>query len=429
MRLGRHSWAGWLILSFLLLSFSAHSFLPLLARSVIGGVVGRVIVSRAAATAANDAVYLTMVSNTSRSLAASAASRVSSITSTGLFKTTSNAVTWAGIGYSLGQIERDEILPDGVGVDESGNYYIKNSVVNNTVVSGDSLSVNYPYYSYYHEKYYEGFNRHLIAKRVFGDVSAIEGVTCGFPTKKCTLTSVTGIYDGLFSNVRIDYEGKIGDSLSSGSYTVQVKENGDFKGEVPESSSDEEKDPIKVGKYISDKLDELSFDVDMLAKTINSVWMNAASKPDYQGVPFSSSNPVTAAEIRAVAPEVAKLTQQEWVKPAQADSNAPVEITINNSGNEVKVDFGDNPDIKSPELEKPPTGEEILKPITELMPDIKNLSISSKDVQCPAWQFELWGNKYSIDSHCELLEKIRPLLKAVFLLIWGIISLRIILTA
>lgn len=72
---------------------------------------------------------------------------------------------------------------------------------------------------------------------------------------------------------------------------------------------------------------------------------------------------------------------------------------------DTSVDLGEDPGIKAPELEKPPTGEEILKPITELMPDIKNLSISSKDVQCPVWSFELWDNKYSIDSHCELLEK------------------------
>ena len=101
MCVGRNQGFGWLIIFLLLFSSYAHSFLPLLARSAIGGVVGRVIASRAAAVAANDAVYLTVVSNTSRSLATSAASKASSIVSSGFFKTTSNVRTWGGIGYTM----------------------------------------------------------------------------------------------------------------------------------------------------------------------------------------------------------------------------------------------------------------------------------------------------------------------------------------
>lgn len=175
-----------------------------------------------------------------------------------------------------------------------------------------------------------------------------------------------------------------------------------------------------------------------LVNLINGFAGQAVVQEGYKGIPLDK--PFTAAELTAAANELGiKLDKgllyspvtvpQSWVN---ARPNADTDTHVNpgtNTDVDTSVDSGEDPGIKAPELEKPPTGEEILKPITELMPDIKNLSISSKEVQCPVWSFELWDKKYSIDSHCELLEKIRPLLKAVFLLIWGIISLRIILTA
>lgn len=175
-----------------------------------------------------------------------------------------------------------------------------------------------------------------------------------------------------------------------------------------------------------------------LVNLINGLAGQAVVQEGYEGIPLEK--PFTVAELTAAANAVGiKLDKgllyspvtvpQSWVN---AIPNTDTDIHVNpgtNTDIDTSVDLGEDPGIKAPELEKPPTGEEILKPVTELMPDIKNLSISSKDVQCPVWSFELWDKKYSIDSHCELLEKIRPILKAVFLLIWGVISLRIILTA
>lgn len=171
--------------------------------------------------------------------------------------------------------------------------------------------------------------------------------------------------------------------------------------------------------------------------------LKASLLPDYEGVPVTSSNPVTAAEINAalgtntvslqdllnginlspeLKPEVLTQTNPLTNPESKPEPGKP-------SADTPPFSLGVNPAIPAPSLDDAPSGEEILNPLRNIMPDIKNLSISSKDVQCPVWSFELWDNKYSIDSHCELMEKIRPLLKAVFLLIWGIISLRIILTA
>jgi len=173
----------------------------------------------------------------------------------------------------------------------------------------------------------------------------------------------------------------------------------------------------------------------VLANIVNNIAGLAVTGDGYKGIPLEK--PFTPAEIVSAANAAGvPLTKEILYQPVTAPSTwTPSKPDIVNPDvpgtgtGSVALDLGENPNTPVPSLESPPTGEEILKPITELMPDIKNLNITAKDVQCPKWEFELWGNKYSFDSHCTLLEKIRPVLKAVFMLIWGLVSLRIILSA
>ncbi|EKP7192537.1 hypothetical protein P3986_005033, partial [Salmonella enterica] len=134
-----------------------------------------------------------------------------------------------------------------------------------------------------------------------------------------------------------------------------------------------------------------------LVNLINGLAGQAVVQDGYQGIPLDK--PFTAAELTAAANAVGvKLDKgllyspvtvpQSWVN-ARPDTDIHV-YPGTDTDIDTSVDLGEDPGIKTPELEKPPTGEEILKPITELMPDIKNLSISSRDVQCPVWSFELW---------------------------------------
>ncbi|WP_345995774.1 hypothetical protein [Sodalis praecaptivus] len=407
-----------------------------MARSAIGGVVARVIASRAATVAANDAVYLSLVNNTSRSLAVSAGSQLSTITSSGLFKTTSNVITWGGVGYTLGQIGHDDLLPEGVGVDDKGNYYIKAQSGNSPVNVGDDLSYTTPFYAYYNEKYYEGFNRHSIALKVFYDIIADGGALCGFPRRPCKFSAITSVTDANFGNVTIDYSGILDGKESWGYQAVQVKDTGVSGLPNPETSTEEEKDPAKVGKYIIDKLSDIPLDLNLLAKTINSLWMDAASKPDYQGVPFTSSNPVTADEIKAVASDAGRLSQQEWVKPAQIDKNAPVEIVAKNPGPSIgsiaeeagSLSDADLPEINLPDMQEPPGGNEILKPLLDLLP-LEGVSLTPKYVACPVISFDIWEKHIVIDNHCELIEKIRPLFAIFSLLIWSLAAFRVVFSA
>ncbi|BEM04253.1 hypothetical protein SM14VA4_18610 [Serratia marcescens] len=173
----------------------------------------------------------------------------------------------------------------------------------------------------------------------------------------------------------------------------------------------------------------------VLTNIINNIAGHAVTGDNYKGIPLDK--PFTPAEIVSAAnaagiPLTKDLLYQPVISPSKWTQTKPDIVNPGLPGTgtgDVTIDLGENPNTSAPSLEEPPTGQEILKPITDLMPDIKNLNIVAKDVQCPKWEFELWEKKYSFDSHCTLLEKIRPVLKAVFLLIWGLVSLRIILSA
>lgn len=175
--------------------------------------------------------------------------------------------------------------------------------------------------------------------------------------------------------------------------------------------------------------------VGTVSNLLNNIAGQAITGDNYKGIPLD--RPFTPAEITAAAnaagvPLTKDILYQPISVPTTWTNAIPDVDNPDRPGTvtgDVTVDLGENPNTPAPSLDTPPTGEEILKPITELMPDIKNLNIAAKDVQCPKWEFELWEKKYSFDSHCTLLEKIRPVLKAVFLLIWGLVSLRIILSA
>lgn len=173
-----------------------------------------------------------------------------------------------------------------------------------------------------------------------------------------------------------------------------------------------------------------------LAGILNGMAGQVVTGETYKGIPLD--RPFTASEIAAAAnaagvPLNPGIMYQPVTLPSvwtnAIPKDHPHDKDSDYDDDSPSIDLGENPNIKSPELEKPPTGQEILQPIIDLMPFVKDINVSAKDVQCPKWNFEIWDKSYSVDSHCSLLEKIRTLLKAVFLLIWGIVSLRIILSA
>ncbi|WP_342220879.1 hypothetical protein [Candidatus Fukatsuia endosymbiont of Tuberolachnus salignus] len=193
----------------------------------------------------------------------------------------------------------------------------------------------------------------------------------------------------------------------------------------------------------------------LAANMVNNTLIQAASSADYQGIPFSTSNPVTAEEIQQAANEAAvpltkgMLYQQINYFPPPA-SHPSLSGDVRPFPSE-DPDFFPQPDhaiepyappvspaqhsdtahpgIDSPSLDNPPDGKQILAPLLTLFPFIKNFTLPVRNVACPVAEFDAFERHHVMNSHCELLEKNRALFALFAGIIWAFLSLRLVLSA
>lgn len=55
--------------------------------------------------------------------------------------------------------------------------------------------------------------------------------------------------------------------------------------------------------------------------------------------------------------------------------------------------------------------------------------LPARTVACPTWSFSLWGQTYTIDAQCTLIEQQRATMSAICLLVYGLVALFIVLGA
>lgn len=183
----------------------------------------------------------------------------------------------------------------------------------------------------------------------------------------------------------------------------------------------------------------------VVAAAANQAWQKAASKPDYDGIPYSVSDPITPDEVSkwkdanpdryptvgdVVAPQPS--ANQPWKLPVSPSSptqdSSPTVPGINPSSQPI-TNLGVDPVIGSPVVEDIPTADQILKPIFSLMPGFKSFDVSSGGAQCPKPEFDALGKHYVVDTHCSLLEQNRALLAAVMAAVWSLASALVVLRA
>ncbi|HGJ5856061.1 hypothetical protein QE197_08090 [Arsenophonus nasoniae] len=441
----------------------------LLARTAIGAGLARIIATRASAIAANDAVYLSLVSNTSRSISSSLLKRISSkISDKSIYKSVGGALSWAGVGYSIGTINENAFVSDEIKVATSGKkrddgrydvfingknyisdfepspdnpFFITiNTTENGDVIISDSLNNSYPFYTYFNKKIIQGYDWASVALSYFYQYkNSNQKKVCGLAGVACSVDSpsvkrinkdmgfVTLEYVGVYTESRGFYKkGEVGKFETN----VHVHTNSGFKG-IPKEP---EKQPNQVKESFLKKLNEVSIDIDELTKFYNDIFMEASLSTDYQGVPYSSSNAISKEEVTSSNPELSNLKKSEWFKPAQLNSHSPIQVMPSYSNNNESgdlsgnnVDFKEN-DIKYPDL-KMPTAEQILQPYKSFFPFLQNFSLPSRNVQCPVWSVPFYGKDYKIDSHCPLIEQNRGVIGTIFALVWAFIALRKLLSA
>ena len=196
---------------------------------------------------------------------------------------------------------------------------------------------------------------------------------------------------------------------------------------------------------VKQSLQNQTVDYEVLADIFNELMNDAASQTDYDGVPFSSSKPITANEIKSVARDMGlNLTQYDLLYSTIPDNDFLPNIekhysTVINNVNNINNDNGSNgnnngdDDIDDefipPELEEIPTGTEVLSFLDELFPFLRDFEITEKSAECPTVDITVFDKKYTINSQCPLLQQNKSLFQTIMLIVWAFVSLRIILKA
>jgi hypothetical protein len=188
----------------------------------------------------------------------------------------------------------------------------------------------------------------------------------------------------------------------------------------------------------------------ILAAAANKLWQTAAAQPGYSGLPYDTTNPITAADVAtwtATNPTLAP-TVADAIAPVSSSATAPfstnaaIPIPANpgtsanpatsagtNPSTQPLQNLGSDPGIGFPTLESPPTAQMILNPLLNLFPDLKTFVVPSHNSVCAKPSMTLFGKTLVLDGHCTLLESVRPTLYAVMAAVWLMVALFIILAA
>lgn len=188
---------------------------------------------------------------------------------------------------------------------------------------------------------------------------------------------------------------------------------------------------------------------EIIAALANRAWQQAATDPNYDGLPFPQSNPLTAADalpwIQAnpdLAPTVRDFvspnpitnsSSNPWSLPANPASPTPTpaqpnQDTVNPGAGSPTTNLGPDPGIGAPALEAVPTAQQIVQPILDIGTDFRDYRPVSHAGECPRPTLELYGT-HVLDAHCSLIDDNKAIIQAAMLLAWSLIALFIVLSA
>jgi len=188
----------------------------------------------------------------------------------------------------------------------------------------------------------------------------------------------------------------------------------------------------------------------IVAALANKAWQQAAVQPGYDGLPYPQSNPITASEVTGwtaqnpdLSPTVRDFTApnpttsaqtQPWALPQNPSSAVTTPATVpnqntTNPSTQPVTNLGPDPGTGAPTLERTPTAQEILSPIFNLLPSLRNFSPSTQSGTCPRPSFSLLGQTHVMEAHCILIENNKAVMQAAMAFAWAVFALFIILSA
>lgn len=163
-----------------------------------------------------------------------------------------------------------------------------------------------------------------------------------------------------------------------------------------------------------------------VAQIMNAMFLQASSRAGYQGLNYF---PITAADVSGALAPGEGIPLSSMTSPVVAGGAGTIPGNPTAPGGSATVDLGPNPGIGQPTLEAIPTAAQILAPVLDLFPSLRNFQVPGHTSQCPALVVPLWGQEISTNKHCELLEGQRVALGAAALVGWSIAALVIVLGA
>ncbi|ENL4797737.1 hypothetical protein AB5F81_004980 [Salmonella enterica] len=170
----------------------------------------------------------------------------------------------------------------------------------------------------------------------------------------------------------------------------------------------------------------------VVADIANNVWSQASNEPGYGGVPYSPSYAATSSDVAAATSTAPKPSVGDLVVPdGQFGSDTAINPTPDpntGTGGDSTV-IGKDPGIASPTLESPYTAQQIISPIENSMPFLRNLELPVKSATCPTYSFDWNGKNFVADVHCDLIEKYKSVIQIIASICWSLVALRMILSA
>ncbi|MDH4447356.1 MAG: hypothetical protein QE488_06930 [Acidovorax sp.] len=163
-----------------------------------------------------------------------------------------------------------------------------------------------------------------------------------------------------------------------------------------------------------------------LAQMVNAMFLQAANRAGYSGINYF---PITAADAAGALQPGEVVPLSSITSPVVAGGAGTVPGNPTAPGGSATLDLGPNPNIAQPGLEGIPTAAQIMAPVFDLFPSLRNFQVPGHTSQCPALSIPLWGQDISTNKHCELIEGQRAALGAAALVGWSIAALIIVLGA
>lgn len=214
-------------------------------------------------------------------------------------------------------------------------------------------------------------------------------------------------------------------------------------------------------------------DYQAMSLMINDLWQKASQQQGYQGVPYSTTQPVTAQQVQtwaqanpaayptveallspvassqsavstgtgfypstttAVGTPVSPATQTQTSTQTGTTSNTTNNTTnnitnITNNTTEVTqtVDLGPNPGTPSPTIDSP----DWLQPLLDMLPGWRTASFTAQgECLTPTVDLNPFINKtITMSSHCDLFESQRQTLSVIMAFVWVMVAAFIVLRA